>query len=135
MSAAQTNMDNPTGSQRRLLLVEDERLIRERIEAAFTEWDVTPAIDGEQAIELLWSGMFDVVLLDMMLPRLSGYDVIRHMSMRRPELLQRTIVFSGANDIDTAFIEGLNIRKIIKKPAPPEVLLEIASDIAAEANA
>ncbi len=125
-------MENPTGAQRRLLLVEDERLIRERIEAAFTEWEVTAAVDGEQAIELLWSGMFDVVLLDMMLPRLSGYDVIRHMSMRRPELLQRTIVFSGASDVDTAFIEGLNIRKIIRKPAPAETLLAIASDIAAE---
>ena|SRR5437667_2517539 len=53
---------------------------------------VETARDGAEAIEKLKNGRFNVVLLDLMMPRVNGYDVLRHIGKTQPELLRRTIV-------------------------------------------
>ena len=69
-----------TGSEaRRILLVEDEKNIRDAV-AAYLEragyW-VTPAADGQEAVDALSLHQFDLVILDLMLPRLPGEKVCR----------------------------------------------------------
>lgn len=69
-----------TGSEaRRILLVEDEKAIREAV-AAYLEragyW-VTPAADGQEAVEAFSLHQFDLVILDLMLPKLPGEKVCR----------------------------------------------------------
>ena len=72
---------------RRLLLVEDEpglvltltdRLAREG-------YSVETSADGESALERAAAGGFDLVLLDVMLPRLGGFDVLRELRRRNVE--------------------------------------------------
>jgi len=53
---------------------------------------VDTAHDGEEAIAKLRNRTYDVILLDLMMPRVNGYDVLRHIGKTRPELLRRTIV-------------------------------------------
>ena len=69
-----------TGSEaRRILLVEDEKNIRDAV-AAYLEragyW-VTPAADGQEAVDAFSLHQFDLVILDLMLPRLPGEKVSR----------------------------------------------------------
>lgn len=69
-----------TGSEaRRILLVEDEKNIRDAV-AAYLEragyW-VTPAADGQEADDAFSLHQFDLVILDLMLPRLPGEKVCR----------------------------------------------------------
>lgn len=69
-----------TGSEaRRILLVEDEKNIRDAV-AAYLEragyW-VTPAADGQEAVDAFSLHHFDLVILDLMLPRLPGEKVCR----------------------------------------------------------
>lgn len=69
-----------TGSEaRRILLVEDEKNIRDVV-AAYLEragyW-VTPAADGQEAVDAFSLHQFDLVILDLMLPRLPGEKVCR----------------------------------------------------------
>ncbi|MDY0087605.1 MAG: response regulator transcription factor [Coriobacteriia bacterium] len=69
-------MANPT---RRILLVEDEKAIRDAVSAYLERegyW-VTPAADGEVALTEFDKHRFDVVVLDLMLPKISGEDVCR----------------------------------------------------------
>ncbi len=64
---------------RRILLVEDEKAIREAV-GAYLEREgywVTPASDGEQAIAEFQRHKFDLVILDLMLPKVSGEAVCR----------------------------------------------------------
>ena len=65
----------------RILLVDDERDIVEPVRYALERdgFEVHVARDGEQALELARSEPFDLLLLDVMLPRLSGLDVCRTM--------------------------------------------------------
>lgn len=69
-----------TGSEaRRILLAEDEKNIRDAV-AAYLEragyW-VTPAADGQEAVDAFSLHQFDLVILDLMLPRLPGEKVCR----------------------------------------------------------
>src|SRR5205823_1589818 len=90
----------------RVILIEDDPIIAARIEAVLAKTcDVTIAPDGESAIEHLWSGNYDCILLDLMLPRLSGFDVVRHLMMRRPELLKATVIMTAATDASLQFID------------------------------
>ena len=64
---------------RRILLVEDEKSIRSAV-AAYLEREgywVTPAEDGQIALDEFAKHKFDLVVLDLMLPRVSGEDVCR----------------------------------------------------------
>ena len=68
-----------TTHQHKVLIVEDDDAIREALREAITA-DGHAAIcaaDGGQAVRLFGEGGFDLVLLDLMLPVLSGYDVCR----------------------------------------------------------
>ncbi len=69
-----------TGSEaRRILLVEDEKAIRDAV-AAYLEragyW-VTPAADGQEAVDAFGQHQFDLVILDLMLPKIPGEKVCR----------------------------------------------------------
>ncbi len=68
-----------TTHQRKVLIVEDDPAIREALQEAIAAdgHAVVVAPDGGQAVRLFAAGGFDLVLLDLMLPVLSGYDVCR----------------------------------------------------------
>lgn len=75
-----------------ILLVEDEKKLRDglRDNLAREGYRVTVAEDGERALELWRSGSFDLVLLDIMLPKKSGLAVcgeIRQKDMKIPILM------------------------------------------------
>ncbi|MCL2807227.1 MAG: response regulator transcription factor [Coriobacteriia bacterium] len=71
---------------KKILLVEDEKSIRDAVQAYLEheKYEVTPAEDGVIALERFGKNDFDLVILDLMLPRLSGEQVrnkIRETSM------------------------------------------------------
>jgi len=68
-----------TTHQKKVLIVEDDLAIREALEEAITRdgHATICAGDGAEAIRLFREGSFDLVLLDLMLPIISGYDVCR----------------------------------------------------------
>lgn len=53
---------------------------------------VETARDGQEAIDKIKSERFDVILLDLMMPHVNGYDVLQHIRKNQPDLLGRTIV-------------------------------------------
>lgn len=116
--------------RRRILLVEDDPVISDRIAHVLTPFsDVVMVSDGEAAIEKLWSETFDVILLDLMLPRLSGFDVIRHLMMHRPELLKSTVVSSAATDQSLQFIDEKAVHRVVRKPFDVLDLARLVQDM------
>ena len=70
---------NAADTPKRLLLVEDDRFLRRACEIALRKrgFAVTTATDGQEALDALRQERPDLVLLDMLMPRLSGVDVLR----------------------------------------------------------
>ena len=65
----------------RILIVEDEILINQLIHDGLTSagHGCESAFDGAQALELLGNKKYDLIILDVMLPKMSGFEVIRHI--------------------------------------------------------
>ena len=57
--------------------------------------DVDTARDGEEAIERIDQDGYSVIVLDMMMPRVDGYAVLKHMERNHPEMLKCTIIASA----------------------------------------
>ncbi len=110
----------------KLLLVEDENLLR-RLIAEFLRgegFEVVEATDGLEGVGLFsGQGPFDLVLLDLNLPRLSGVDVCRRIKAQKPQ--QPVLICSGAIlDNHVAALHALNVDHFLTKPYHPLDLLD-----------
>lgn len=75
----------------KILVIEDSKKLRKSLNAGLSElgYTVELAEDGQKGLELALCFNFDIVLLDLMLPVISGLDVLRQIrnSNRQPEIL------------------------------------------------
>ena len=80
----------------RLLVADDHRLVREglkQILAAAPDLQVAvEAVDGDQALARVRAHEFDIVLLDMSMPGMSGIELIKRLKLEKPKL--RILVLS-----------------------------------------
>jgi DNA-binding response OmpR family regulator len=106
------------------LVVEDDPLTREALVAILEEehFAVEVAIDGEIAVGLLSRETYDIVLLDVVLPKISGTDVMEQILCTRPEVLNSVIVVTG---VDVAEIRKLfpEVCDTLGKPLIPNRLV------------
>jgi DNA-binding response OmpR family regulator len=114
----------------KLLLVEDEHVLRGLI-ARFLRgegFEVVEAGDGSQGVALYASmGPFDVVLLDLNLPLLSGVDVCRRIKSSDP--LQPVIICSAAIlDCHIEALREMRVEQFLSKPYHPLELLKRIAD-------
>src|SRR6185503_15616731 len=79
-----------------ILIADDHKIVRDglrRILSAHGDLEVAAeAADGDQALALVKAQEFDVVMLDMSMPGLSGVDLIKRLRLERPKL--RILVLS-----------------------------------------
>ena len=90
---------------RRVLVVDDEKLIVKGIRFSLEQdsMEVDSAYDGEEALELAKRNQYDVILLDVMLPAMSGFEVCQHIR----EFSDVPIIMLTAKDDDMDKILGL----------------------------
>ncbi len=85
---ARAVMHRADGKPVRVLVVDDEPVLAELVSMAlrYEGWDIATAGDGATAIELARENPPDVVVLDVMLPDMSGLDVLRRLRELKPGL-------------------------------------------------
>lgn len=109
----------------RILLVEDEAGIVQFLQQGLEEegYEITTASDGQKGLELLLNESYDLVLLDWMLPNLSGLEVCK---IFREKNKTTPIIFLTAKDTVQETIEGLQAgaNDYIKKPFSFDELVE-----------
>jgi CheY-like chemotaxis protein len=119
------------GDGGRALVVDDDAAIRILVTRILGRrgFVVDAVADGAAAIEHVMQHDYAVIVLDLMMPRIDGYGVIRYLSEHAPELFERVIVM-------TAF--GPNVAekicppvvRFIHKPFEVEKLIDEAVDAA-----
>ena len=109
----------------RALVVEDEAVTRKLLRNLLEErgCDVDEAVDGQQAINLLAQHDYAVVLLDIVLPRVSGTAVMDFLLQRDPARLSRIIVVTGLN-VDEIRKLFPAVSAALGKPVMPSRLLQ-----------
>ena len=72
---------SPTPTGKRVLCIEDEHFISELYARALTRagYDVTVEVDGQRGLTLAKTNEYDIILLDLMIPTLTGADVLKNL--------------------------------------------------------
>ena len=111
------------GPGNKVLVVDDEAAIRALIAKIVQRagFDVDTARDGAEAIEKLSDGSYSVLVIDLMMPVMDGYDVVRHIRAAGIHNLAIIVITAG----DTAAIRRLDpgvVHSVLRKPFDIDVL-------------
>lgn len=122
-----SNKNNTNNSRRKILIVDDVVLIANLIKTrlANLDYEIEFAKDGDEALEKIASFKPDLVLLDIMLPKVSGIDVLKQM--KADESLEYVkIIMLSAKSKDKDIIECIRLGAddFMTKPFSLEVLEE-----------
>ncbi len=104
--------------RKRALIVDDDDPIRTMLAKVVERQDleVHTARDGEEAIQRIDKDGYDVILLDLMMPRVDGYGVLKHMQQHHPEKLACTIIASAVPESEILKRFNAPVYRIHAKP-------------------
>ncbi len=109
----------------KILFLEDEPTIQEVLAEymKLQQYDVTTVEDGETAVGLLEASVFDLAVLDIMVPKKSGLEVLEYIRSNRPEMA--VIMLTAINDEPTQ-VKAFNLYAddYVIKPVSPLILLK-----------
>ena len=111
----------------RALVVDDSRAIREAMTSMLGRegWIVDVAEDGARALQMTRQLRYDLVVTDLEMPELSGFELIAHL--RKDERFKTTpivIITSRANPEHRRRARELGVRALVAKPITRRKLLE-----------
>ncbi len=121
---------------KKIVIVDDEVHIRSLLEQTLEELEddydveIFSASDGKEGLELIERERPDLVFLDVMMPKMSGYEVCKQVKSN-PELKDIKIIFLTAKGQEVDKKQGLELGalKYITKPFDPDDLLEEAKKV------
>ena len=114
-----------------LLVVDDNEMNRDLLTRRLERkgYQVTAAVDGLQALEILDQADFDLILLDIMLPLMNGYQVLEHLKADESLSQVPVIIATSLDEADgKARCMALGAADYITKPFNPVMLKSRISD-------
>ena len=119
--------------EKKILLIEDEKYLFEMYKMKLEQgkYKVLVAIDGEEGMNIAKKEKPDLILLDLVLPRMNGYEFLR--KIRKDPKLKKTKIYILSNlgqdeEIEQGFKEGAD-GYMIKTNLTPKQLLENIGEI------
>jgi len=119
---------------RRILIVDDDRALRLALSTLLADagHQIESAGDGPEALTLLHDRPFDIVLLDIGLPSMSGLDLLaRARALATPPL----VIMMTADDTPQSLVEAVKRQayRYIRKPFPPNTIIDVVNEVVVEA--
>jgi DNA-binding response OmpR family regulator len=117
---------NGKGADKRILLVDDDAEIVESLRLALESngYTVLIARDGNQGLALTERENPDLVILDMMMPKRSGFLVLEKMRRTRETPLRVIMITANEGSRHKAYAEMLGVDDYIRKPFPMDRLID-----------
>jgi DNA-binding response OmpR family regulator len=118
--------NNDKAPGKRILLVDDDAEIVESLRLALESngYTVLVARDGNQGLALTERENPDLVILDMMMPKRSGFLVLEKMRRTRESPLRVIMITANEGSRHKAYAEMLGVDDYIRKPFPMDRLLD-----------
>ncbi len=111
----------------RILLVDDEPIILDFGYHALrmAGYEVVTAMSGERALEQAAKGSFDIVVTDIKMPRMDGFEFARRLADQNPDLADRILFITGAVTAFPSKAGAANLHApFLRKPFTPKELLD-----------
>ena len=120
----------------RVLIVEDNPEIRQMVGRLLERdgFDVTTVHDGAEAIETISQQSYDAILLDLMMPTVSGFDVIEWISENRPNVARSCVIVLTAAIRELSSFDSSKVYATVAKPFDVFELLRVVRSCVAEAS-
>jgi len=101
----------------KILVVDDEEALRTVLSAELEGegYQVSTAADGEEAIKIIGSQQFHLILLDIKMPNVDGFEVLKHVKQHQPAT--KVIMLTGFADLKNAIeSKKLGAEDFVSKP-------------------
>lgn len=120
--------------RKRILLVDDDAEIVETLRYALEArgYETLVARDGNQGLALVEREDPDLVILDMMMPKRSGFLVLEKLRQTRPVPIRVIMVTANEGSRHKAYAEMLGVDDYIRKPFPMDRLLDSVAKLLAQ---
>ncbi len=114
--------------KKKVLICEDDEFLREIYVEIIGDggYDIDTAVDGEEAYEKIKKGGYDLVLLDIIMPKMNGLDLMTKMKTDPDYKPSKALVFLTNLDNDDQVIQAMKLGNgyLIKSQLSPENLLD-----------
>ena len=91
----------------KILVVEDDKILAKTIEQVLKEkYDVDKAYDGEEGVLYAKQGIYDAIILDLMMPIMDGYEVLQ--ILRKDKIFTPVLILTAKDGVSDK-VKGLNI--------------------------
>lgn len=119
--------DPPAGVPN-VLVIDDDKALRGLFTTLLTRkgFAVDTAHDGRVAYDQLQLHTYSVILLDLMMPDVNGFELLEKLRRDSPTLLERIIVMTGASQRSIEALDTSNIWGLIRKPFDIDQLVSSA---------
>lgn len=118
---------------KKVLCVEDEHFINELYDRALTKagYQVKVVIDGEDGLKEALTDAYDIILLDIMIPNLTGTEVLKRVRAQKPDLKAKIIITTNLelSDEDRAAIEAQADGYVVKADLTPRQMTEFLKQL------
>lgn len=115
----------------RVLVVDDDESIRMLMQRILVRngYSVETAVDGGVALDKIEQDGYDAMVLDLMMPRVDGFEVLRRLAEERPEFVSRTVVATAfPREVAAGKID--EVCRVIIKPFDTRELLDAVRECA-----
>ena len=128
------NQNDSSGHKRKILVVDDEPNVRKLLRTLLRDYTVVEAEDGEKAVEIAGAEKPDLILMDIMMPKMDGYSSC-YVLKREPATRSIPIIIVTAIDLKLNLELGKEIGAdgYITKPFNSQDLLNSISQVLATA--
>jgi DNA-binding response OmpR family regulator len=127
-------METQEPNGKKVLCIEDEHFISELYARALRRagFEVTTMLSGEDGLRAAMSDEYDIIMLDLMIPGMTGFEVLRKLRADAPNLKAKVIITTNLDQEDDsrAEIESIADGYLIKAEFTPRQLVQIIDDIA-----
>jgi len=129
-------VENSATPRKRILLVDDDHEIIESVRIALegAGYDILIARDGNQGLALAEREDPDLVILDMMMPKRSGFLVLEKLRRTRPVPMRIIMVTANEGSRHKAYAETLGVDDYIRKPFAMDRLLSSVEKLLGTGN-
>jgi DNA-binding response OmpR family regulator len=128
-------MENVVQNGKKILCIEDESFISELYARALRRagYDVTTLISGIDGLRAAQSNEYDIILLDLMIPGMTGFEVLRNLRSRPEALKAKILITTNLDQTEDSKdeLESMADGYLIKAEFTPRQLVNIIDDIAA----
>jgi CheY-like chemotaxis protein len=111
-------------NRKKILIVDDQRGVRELLKAILNDFSLQEASDGLEAITIIQQWSPDLIIIDMKMPVLDGGATIKKMATLNLKTKPKVLLMTAATEINDAKIADLNVDQWINKPFDLEELRE-----------